>query len=55
MFVSIPYLYPSEINSQTMRNTGTAIAMVVNWLFVYIIVLITPDSMSPPKRAVVPC
>ncbi|OAL26888.1 hypothetical protein AYO20_09921 [Fonsecaea nubica] len=46
MFVSIPYIYPSEINSQVMRNTGTAIAMVVNWLFVYIIVLITPDSLA---------
>lgn len=46
MFISIPYVYPSEINSQTMRNKGTATAMIVNWLMVYVVVLITPDCKS---------
>ncbi len=43
MFISVPYVYPSESNSQTMRNKGTAIALFVNWLMVYVVVLITPD------------
>lgn len=35
-------MYPSEINNQRMRNTGNAVAMITNWVFVYVIVLITP-------------
>ncbi|KAH8762362.1 general substrate transporter [Hyaloscypha finlandica] len=45
-FLSIPFMYPSEINSQHMRNTGSSVAMVVNWLFVYVVVLITPDGIA---------
>ncbi|KAF2096100.1 general substrate transporter [Rhizodiscina lignyota] len=45
-FLSIPFMYPSEINSQRMRNTGSAIAMITNWLFVYVVVLITPTGVQ---------
>ncbi|KAH7140330.1 general substrate transporter [Dactylonectria estremocensis] len=36
--LSIPYMYPAEINSQRMRNIGTSIATAVNWTSVYIVV-----------------
>lgn len=41
-FLSIPWLYPAEINSQAMRNVGTSISTATNWVFVYVIVLVTP-------------
>lgn len=41
-YLSIPWLYPAEINSQRMRNIGTSISTCTNWVFVYVIVLITP-------------
>lgn len=40
--LSIPWLYPAEINSQSMRNAGTSISTSVNWLFVYLVVVVTP-------------
>ncbi|KAH8656284.1 general substrate transporter [Ilyonectria robusta] len=45
-FLSIPFCYPSEINSQRMRNVGSSIAMITNWIFVYVIVLITPIGID---------
>lgn len=39
-------MYPSEINSQRMRNMGSAVAMVVNWVFVYVVVLVTPTGID---------
>lgn len=45
-FLSIPFSYPSEINSQRHRNLGASVAMMTQWLFVYVIVLITPIGMS---------
>ncbi|KAJ0423588.1 hypothetical protein BJY00DRAFT_53798 [Aspergillus carlsbadensis] len=41
-FLSIPWLYPAEINSQAMRNLGTSVSTAVNWTFVYVIVLVAP-------------
>ena len=35
-------MYPSEINSERFRNVGSSIAMITNWVGVYIVVLITP-------------
>lgn len=40
--MAIGFLYPSEINSNRSRNHGAAIAMVTNWVGVYIVVSITP-------------
>ncbi|KAK3669300.1 hypothetical protein LTR78_010838 [Recurvomyces mirabilis] len=45
-FLCIPFLYPSEINSSRMRSIGNSIAMVTNWLFVYVVVLMTPSAIA---------
>ncbi|GAB7328390.1 hypothetical protein MBLNU13_g00369t2 [Cladosporium sp. NU13] len=45
-FLAIPFLYPSEINSNRSRNRGASIAMVTNWLCVYIVVSITPVGID---------
>ncbi|OGE53868.1 hypothetical protein PENARI_c007G08381 [Penicillium arizonense] len=44
--LSIPYIYPAEINSQQMRNVGTSFATTTNWLFVYVIVVATPTAIA---------
>ncbi|KAK5173969.1 uncharacterized protein LTR77_001048 [Saxophila tyrrhenica] len=44
--LAIPWLYPAEINSQSMRNTGASISTTTNWLFVYVVVLVTPLGIS---------
>jgi MFS family permease len=44
--LSIPYMYPAETNSQRMRNIGTSIATAVNWICVYIVVLVTPTAIN---------
>ncbi|KAL0255056.1 hypothetical protein SLS55_009583 [Diplodia seriata] len=44
--LSIPYMFPAEINSQRMRNIGTSIATAVNWTFVYVVVVITPTAID---------
>ncbi|KAF4219512.1 hypothetical protein CNMCM6805_006620 [Aspergillus fumigatiaffinis] len=44
--LSIPYIYPAEINSQRMRNIGTSFATTVNWLFVYVVVVVTPTAIQ---------
>jgi hypothetical protein len=54
-FMAIGFLYPSEINSNRSRNVGAAIAMVTNWIGVYIVVSITPIGKShqysqPPAK-----
>ncbi|KAI0023346.1 hexose carrier protein [Xylariomycetidae sp. FL0641] len=45
-FLSIPWLYPAEINSQRMRNVGASASTTTNWVFVYVIVLITPIGID---------
>ena len=45
-FLSIPWLYPAEINSQRMRNLGVSASTTTNWVFVYVIVLITPIGID---------
>ena len=45
-YLHIPWLYPAEINSQSMRNVGTSISTTTNWLFVYVVVLVTPIGMD---------
>lgn len=44
--LSIPYMYPAEVNSQRMRNIGTSIATAVNWTFVYVVVVVTPTAIE---------
>ncbi|KAJ5092719.1 hypothetical protein N7456_008580 [Penicillium angulare] len=45
-YLHIPWLYPAEINSQSMRNVGTSISTTTNWLFVYVVVMVTPIGMD---------
>ncbi|KAL3428676.1 general substrate transporter [Aspergillus tetrazonus] len=45
-FLVIPFMYPAEINSQHTRNLGSAMAMVTNWLGVYVIVSVTPTAID---------
>ena len=44
--LSIPFIYPAEINSQKMRNIGTSFANTINWLFVYVVVVATPTGIE---------
>ena len=44
--LSIPFMYPAEINTQRMRNTGTSIATAVNWSCVYLVVVVTPTAID---------
>lgn len=43
--MGIGFLYPSEINGNRSRSLGAAIAMVTNWVGVYIVVSTTPVGM----------
>ena len=53
-FMSIGFLYPSEINSNTSRNVGAAIAMITNWCGNYIVVSITPVGKSARRSPATP-
>lgn len=44
--LSIPFMYPAEVNSQRMRNMGTSIATAVNWTCVYLVVVVTPVAID---------
>lgn len=41
-WIAIPWLYPAEINSLSMRTKGAALATASNWLVNYLVVLTTP-------------
>lgn len=41
-FLSIPFIYPAEINSQRMRNLGTSLSTLTNWALCYMVVSVTP-------------
>ncbi|KAF8198267.1 general substrate transporter [Mycena galopus ATCC 62051] len=42
----VPWLYPVEINSLSMRTKGAALATAMNWLSNYLIVEITPPGIE---------
>ena len=41
-WVAVPWLYPAEINSLSMRTKGAALATACDWLFNYVVVQTTP-------------
>ena len=41
-WVAVPWLYPAEINSLSMRTKGAALATACDWLFNYAVVQTTP-------------
>lgn len=44
-WIAIPWLYPAEINSLSMRTRGAALATACDWLFNYLVVQTTPIGM----------
>jgi hypothetical protein len=41
-WITVPWLYPAEINSLSMRSKGAALATASDWLFNYVVVQTTP-------------
>ena len=41
-FTAIPWLYPAEVNSLSMRTKGAALATASDWIFNYAVVQFTP-------------
>ena len=44
-WISVPWLYPAEINSLSYRTKGAALATACDWLFNYFVVQTTPIGM----------
>ncbi|GAA5965893.1 hypothetical protein JCM8115_000737 [Rhodotorula mucilaginosa] len=44
-FLSIPWLYPAEINPLATRAQGAGLATMTNWLFTFLVVMITPTQV----------
>lgn len=42
----VPWLYPTEINSLSMRTKGAALGTASNWIFNYMVVEITPIGIE---------
>ncbi|KAL9581981.1 MAG: hypothetical protein Q9212_003568 [Teloschistes hypoglaucus] len=42
----VPWLYPTEINSLSMRTKGAAIGTATNWIFNFMVVEITPTGIQ---------
>ncbi|KAF4622341.1 hypothetical protein D9613_009293 [Agrocybe pediades] len=42
----VPWLYPTEINSLSMRTKGAAVGTASNWISNYIVVQITPTGIA---------
>lgn len=44
--LSVPWLFPAEINSLSMRNKGAALGTATNWIFNFMVVEITPSGIE---------
>ncbi|GAA6026203.1 hypothetical protein JCM10207_005544, partial [Rhodosporidiobolus poonsookiae] len=44
--LSIPWLYPAEVNPLAVRAQGAALATMTNWLFTFLVVMITPVAID---------
>ncbi|KAF2254942.1 general substrate transporter [Trematosphaeria pertusa] len=42
----VPWLYPTEINSLSMRTKGAALGTATNWIFNFMVVEITPPGIQ---------
>ncbi|KAI4200267.1 MAG: hypothetical protein LQ350_004015 [Teloschistes chrysophthalmus] len=42
----VPWLYPTEINSLSMRTKGAALGTATNWIFNFMVVEITPTGIQ---------
>ncbi|GAA5823363.1 hypothetical protein JCM11251_007581 [Rhodosporidiobolus azoricus] len=45
-FLSIPWLYPAEVNPLAVRAQGAALATMTNWLFTFLVVMVTPVAIN---------
>ncbi|KAI7362340.1 general substrate transporter [Hortaea werneckii] len=45
-WISVPWLYPAEVNSLKFRTEGAALATACDWLFNYIVVQATPPGIE---------
>lgn len=45
-WLSVAWLYPAEITPLRIRSKGTAVASIANWLFNFVVVMITPVSLD---------
>lgn len=45
-WISVPWLYPAEINSLKFRTKGAALATACDWLFNYVVVQTTPPGIE---------
>lgn len=41
-FLAIPFFYPAEITTLRTRSKGVSISVMSNWLFTFLVVMITP-------------
>ncbi|KAK5046881.1 hypothetical protein LTR84_007235 [Exophiala bonariae] len=41
-FLAIPFFYPAEITNLRTRSRGVAISVMSNWIFTFLVVMITP-------------
>jgi len=48
-WISVPWLYPAEINSLRFRTKGAALATAMDWLFNYVVVQTTPVGIHHLK------
>jgi hypothetical protein len=44
-WISVPWLYPAEVNSLKFRTKGAALATAMDWLFNYVVVQTTPPGI----------
>ena len=45
-FQGVPWLYPTEINSLSMRTKGAALGTASNWAFNFMVVEVTPPGIQ---------
>ncbi|KAK5720819.1 hypothetical protein LTR15_006781 [Elasticomyces elasticus] len=48
-WISVPWLYPAEVNSLKFRTKGAALATACDWLFNYVVVQTTPPGIEHLK------
>ncbi|KAK3713197.1 hypothetical protein LTR37_008630 [Vermiconidia calcicola] len=48
-WISVPWLYPAEVNSLKFRTKGAALATACDWLFNYVVVQTTPPGIHHLK------
>lgn len=41
-FLAIPFFYPAEITTLRTRSKGVSISVMSNWIFTFLVVMITP-------------